>query len=339
MRTLKARTVIPLFALVCQGLAVQSMAAEPPADPHAIWTFQDENASITTSNLPDRYYVNGLLLGYTSPTDAVPDFLSDIGHSVWGEAGESRQRFTASISQSIYTPADTKVFLPPPTDEPYAGVLTANLGLIQDTTDHRSILGLMAGLIGPDAGGQIVQNGFHSIIGQKPTKGWADYQIQDEPLVEFLSARIWRISLGSLGGMETDVLPDLSVGLGNLRIYAMTGGVVRIGRGLQSDFGVPRLFPGPNGDYAYTPVQPFDWYFFAGAHGSGVAHDITINGNSFRTSPSVSLQPLQGELEVGFAAIYDGMRISYTQVFQTYSFRTQRGGLHQFGSLAVSVEF
>ncbi len=326
-----------LLAASAIALAAGSAwADEPPPDPHAIWTFQDENASITSANLPDRYYVNGLLLGYTSPTEDVPDFASRIGRDLWGDG---RQRVSVNIGQSIYTPADTTSGHPPAGDRPFAGVLTADFALLQDTMTTRSILGLDVGLVGPDAGGQLVQNGFHSIIGQKGTRGWGTYQIQDEPVAEFVSARIWRLSTGTLGGLETDVLPDLSVGLGNLRIYAMTGGVIRIGQGLQSDFGVPRVFPGPSGGDAYTPVAPFDWYAFVGAHGEGVAHDMLITGNNFRNSPAVSLVPLQGELEIGLAMILDGVRISYTQAFQTAEFRTQRAGLHQFGSLAASFRF
>jgi hypothetical protein len=45
------------------------VAAVPPGglapDPVSIWTLQDENASISSAKLTDRYYVNGLRLGWT----------------------------------------------------------------------------------------------------------------------------------------------------------------------------------------------------------------------------------------------------------------------------------
>ena len=44
-------------------LGAGTARAAPPADPSSIWTLQDENASISTANLTDRYYVNGLRLG------------------------------------------------------------------------------------------------------------------------------------------------------------------------------------------------------------------------------------------------------------------------------------
>ncbi|MBF0861529.1 lipid A deacylase LpxR family protein [Gluconobacter kanchanaburiensis] len=37
-----------------------------PADPHSIIVLQDENGFIATAFLTDRYYANGLRMGYTS---------------------------------------------------------------------------------------------------------------------------------------------------------------------------------------------------------------------------------------------------------------------------------
>jgi lipid A 3-O-deacylase len=72
---MKTRPLILLGGLAAL-LLLRPAEAEPPPDPAAVWTFQDENASISTSRLTDRYYVNGLLIGWTSPTGATPDFLA-----------------------------------------------------------------------------------------------------------------------------------------------------------------------------------------------------------------------------------------------------------------------
>jgi hypothetical protein len=53
----------------------------------------------------------------------------------------------------------------------------------------------------------------------------------------------------------------------------------------------------------------------------------------------VALTPLVGEIEAGLAMIFYGARLTYTQVFQTQEFQHQKGGLHQFGSFALSVRF
>jgi lipid A 3-O-deacylase len=313
-----------------------AVAQELPPDPHAIWTLQDENASISSARLSDRYYVNGLHLGYVSGTDDVPDFLQRVGRAVW--TGGGQLRFGFSLTQQIYTPAETGLVVPPPGDQPYAATLLGNFQLYRDVPDSRSILGLSVGVVGPWAFGEQIQNGFHDLIGQNSVKGWGT-QLRNEPAFELTSARTWRLSMGSVGGLETDALPDLAVGLGNLRVYAQTGVIFRIGQGLDSDYGVPRLFPGPTGGDAFRPTRPFAWYVFLGADGQGVAHDMVLNGNMYHTSASVAPIPYFGEVEAGIAFIVFGTRLSYTQVVQSQQFEHQKGGPHQLGSLALSVRF
>jgi lipid A 3-O-deacylase len=117
------------------------------------------------------------------------------------------------------------------------------------------------------------------------------------------------------------------------------GGVMRFGQGLNSDFGVARIQPGLSGTDAFTPTQPFVWYVFGGMDGQVVGTDITLNGNTFPGGPHVAVKWDVGELEAGAAIIYHGVRVTYSQTWQTQEFRTQKAGLFNFGSLAVSVRF
>jgi hypothetical protein len=329
--------------VACVGgplLADPARSAEPtvslPApDPTSIWTLADENSSISGSGLTDRYYTNGLRLGFTSGTSSDPDALQRLGDLVFGPG---RQRLTVDLTQQIFTPRDTEAYDPPPGDRPYAGLLLANVGILQDTPGSRAVLNLGVGIVGPSALGESVQNGFHAIIGQGDNNGWST-QLHDQPVFEALGGRVWRVPTGQLGGLATDILPDVSVGVGLVRVYAEAGAQIRLGRGLDSDFGVARMRPGPSGADAFQPTRPFAWYVFAGADGQAVAYDVTLDGNLWHDSRSVTLKPLVGELQTGAALIAWGTRLSYTQVFQTEEFQHQKGGLHQFGSLALSVRF
>jgi lipid A 3-O-deacylase len=332
-----------MLAAALTVAAPTGQAQTPPAAPKptpastaSTWTLQDENASVSSGKLTDRYYVNGLRLGWTSAPDSVPGFLTGVGQAVWGSDGQLR--FGFNLSQQIFTPADTASTNPPSNDRPYAGVLLGTFALQRDVPDSRSTLSLGLGVVGPWALGEQVQNGFHDVIGQGHTNGW-HAQLHNEPAVQLTSARTWRLPTGTLGGLETDALPDLAVGLGNVRIYAQTGAVFRIGEGLDSDYGVARVAYGPSGGDTFTPTRPFAWYVFAGADGQAVAHDITLDGNSFRDSPNVKLQPFVGEFEAGLAVMAFGARLTYTHVLQTQDFKNQKGGLHQLGSLALSVRF
>ena len=329
-----SKSTIGLTALL---LASMPARAEPPQDPAGIFTLQIENDAVSTfKGTSDQYYTSGLRLGYTSGTTTVPDFLAGIGHAVWGDGV---QRVSFDISQSLFTPRNTQLVRPDPRDRPYAGYLNATLGLLQDTDNSRSVLELSLGVVGPSALGQVVQNGFHSIIGDTPNRGW-HYQLQDEPAIEVLAGRTWRLPIAQFSGLETDALPSLTAGVGTVRDYVQAGVSFRLGQGLGSDFGTPRIRPGMSGSDAYTPTRPFAWYVFAGADGQGIARDVFLDGSTFRShSPSVTKRPYLGELEAGLAAMFYGVRVTYTQTWQTESFTRQKSGLFNFGSLALSARF
>ena len=327
------KTTAAIAATLLMQLA--SANAQPAPDTASIWTLQGENASISAGTPTDRFYTNGLRLGWTSPDGTVPGFLVNLGHTLWGDG---QQRVAFDLSQQIYTPADTQLVIPDPHDRPYAGLLLGNFSLLSDTDDSRSVLSLSLGLVGPGAGGEWLQNGFHNLIGQETNKGWGS-QIQNTPAIELLHERTWRLPIGTLGGLETDALPSLTVALGNLRTYLQTGISFRIGQGLGSDFGVPRVRPGQSGGDAYTPTRPFAWYFFGGADGQAVAYDLLLQSNPFRSGPHVSPVWDVGELQTGFAIMAYGMRLTLAYVIQTQEFQGQTGGLHQFGSASISFRF
>lgn len=319
--------------LACMPHARAQVAAR--GFPSGIWTIQDENASISTQSLTDRFYVNGLHIGWTSHAGAVPAGLANFGHAVLG-AGE--QRISISLTQKIYTPEDTAAIDPPPGDEPYAGSLLGSAELIQDTASSRTVLGFDAGVIGRDAGAEIVQNGFHAVIGQRGTHGWA-YQLPSEPAFDVLASRTWRVPAGHIGTVEMDALPQLSAMVGTTEAYIQPAVSFRIGQGLNSDFGAPLLRPGPSGSDAYRPTRPLVWYVFGGIAGRLVGHDEYLSGADFQSSRSVNPTRGVGTFDAGIAIIWHGLRFSYTQVFQTKRFQGEPGGIHEYGSLAVSARF
>jgi hypothetical protein len=183
-----------------------------------------------------------------------------------------------------------------------------------------------------------LQNAFHDLIGQGRNHGWAS-QIPDTAAVELLHERTWRLPITTFSGLETDALPALTVGVGNVRNYVQVGGTLRIGQGLDSDFGVPRIRPGLSGGDVYKPTRPFAWYLFAGANGQAVAYDILLQASPFRSGPHVDAKWDVAEFQGGAAVMAWGMRFTFSYVAQTQQFDGQRGGLHQFGSASLSLRF
>ena len=307
--------------------------AEPLADPNHAITIQLDNDSSRPGS--DNYYTSGERIDYTSPTGLVPAPLAAFGHRI---LGEGQQRIGVELSQHIYTPFFKDTASPPLNDRPYAAILMSTMSLIQDTDATRTALSLGLGIIGPAALGRQVQNGVHTLLGQTDAQGWGT-QLQNQPVIQLTADRIWRVALGGLGPMEVDVLPSASVGAGTFRIYAQVGGTVRIGQGLQSDFGAPRLRPGLTSTDAYVATQPVAWYFFAGVDGQAVAWDETLDGLPFGSSRHVSRVPFVGEFQAGFTIMAWGARFTAMQVVQSNEFRGQRNGAFQFTSASVAVKF
>lgn len=321
--------------LAASALLAVPMAAHATGTSQSIWTLQDENSSISTTYPHDRYYVNGFHIGWTGPEGYVPGAVADLGHAL---LGAGTQRVSLGLTQQLYTPFDTDATNPPLDDEPYAGYLVVNLALLQDTDNSRTVLGANIGVIGRDAGGEIVQNGFHSIIGQGGTHGWA-YQLPSEPAFDLLGTRVWRLPMGHIGNLETDALPQISAQAGLTAVYVQPAIGFRIGSGLNSDFGPTLMAPSPSGADAYNVVQPFAWYLFGSAAAKFVGHDEVIEGSDFQSSRGVPVTRTVGTFELGGAIVWRGLRFSYTQVFQTSRFHGEQGDIHEFGSFAISGMF
>jgi hypothetical protein len=324
-----------MVALLLAGAIHPAAAADPLNDPDSIVTLTTENDSYSIPGT-DRYYTNGLSLGYVGPTGALPGKLASLGHTVFGAGA---QRLEIDLQQVIYTPLYTQDYDPSPDDRPYAGQIAIHGSIIQDTTTTRSILGASLGIVGPAALGQTVQNGFHDIIGDTSSKGWK-YQLHNEPTLDVYASQTWRYDLASFddGNLEFQVLPQISGQVGNTEIYAQAGGLVRFGSGLSSDFGPPVIGPIMSGTSAYTPTQPFVWYVFGGASGRFVAHDMLVQGNDFQSSRGVGLEYLQGDAQVGLAMIIAGFRIAATEIFTTPEFHGQAPAF-QYGSVTLSARF
>jgi lipid A 3-O-deacylase len=313
------------------------MAQTPPHDDTgSIWTIQVENDAVSTlKGTSDQYYTSGLRVGWTSGADAI-DPIAALGRNIWGEG---TTRLSVDITQSLFTPRDTQIDPPNPDDRPYAANLLASFGLIHDTYTTRDLISLSLGVTGPSALGEEVQNGFHNIIGDTPNRGW-HYQLGDQPDAQILAQRIWRLPIADLGPIETDLLPSVTGALGDVRDYLQLGSVFRVGQGLASDFGTPRIEPGTNGSDAFTNVTPLAWYAFAGVDGQAVGYDVTLDGSTFRdNTPSVHRRWDVGEIVAGAAVMWHGLRFSYTQTWQTQEFDGAKAGLFNFGSLAVSAKF
>ena len=330
------RHLLPALAI---AMAVMPGAARaqalPPPDPRAVFSLTTENDSYAADT--DRWYTNGIRLGWRSAEGSLPGPVAWLDQRLAALFGPARTRWGLALGQTMYTPRDKRAPNPDPRDRLYAGYLFGEFSLDRRTEDRLDRFGLQIGVVGPAALAEEAQDWVHAILGDRPARGWR-YQLKDEPVFNLSWERIWRLPSAALpGGLEVDALPSVTLAAGTVQVYAAAGARVRLGQGLGRDFGPSRIRPAIAD--APAPVgEGFGWYLFAGAGGRAVAHDIFLAGNTWRDSRSVDSRPLVGDLEVGAAVFWGGIRLSYTHVWRSKEFVAQPD-IHQFGSISLSVAF
>ena len=316
-----------LLALI--GAQVPAVFAEDDGR----FTVLEENDSILSDD--DGYYTQGLQFTYLSGDVAEDASWIAPFHWLGGDgigilpsgAGETSRRYEILLGQQLYTPEDIHHSIPDPDDRPYAGWLYGGIGLIQDT-DRRQLdhVELLAGVVGPSAGGRQTQNDYHQFIGIDEAEGW-DHQLHDEPGVMVSYERKWRFLQPIAGGFAVDAIPELGATAGNVQTYAESGLMLRFGKGLEADYGPARMRPGPSGTSYFNSSyleDPFGFYFFVGAQGRAVARNVFLDGNTFEDSPDVDKKVFVADLTGGFAVFWsDDIRLDGTFIHRTKEFDGQ----------------
>lgn len=331
--------------LASLGLLASTVAAHPQDEGR--FTVIEENDYFAPHNR-DRHNTQGLEFNYLSPalpsggTGEIMDRLASVLPIFESGLEAAARRFNVFLGQVLFTPEDKTRPDPDPRDRPYAGWIYGGIDLLNEEDRHTlDRLRLQIGFIGPAAQGKDTQNKSHLAIQVPVSEGW-DKQLHNEPTIglTFDRHRRYIADLDSL--ISVDAIPSGRIAIGNALDYAALGGRLRIGQNLRADYGLPRIEPGPTGTAyfdakALAPASRFGWSLFLGAEGRAVARNIFLDGNSFRSSPSVSKHVFVGELEAGAAAFYaDWLRLSYTYAFRTPEFAHQRGG-DSFGALTLSA--
>jgi lipid A 3-O-deacylase len=182
------------------------------------------------------------------------------------------------------------------------------------------------GIVGPGALGKQVQNDFHQFIGIKEAKGWGT-QLQHEFGAILSYERLWRLSLAGDNGFGVDIVPQLGASVGNILTYGAAGALLRIGKGLGADYGPVRIRPALSGT-DYFDADRLDegkgYYFFAGTQGRVVGRNIFLDGNTYRTSRSVSKKNLVGDAQAGFSVLWSkSLRFDISVALRTEEFHGQ----------------
>ena len=203
---------------------------------------------------------------------------------------------------------------------------------------------VQVGVVGPDALARQTQEAFHAAAGFNTSNldaSWS-HQLKNEPGLMISYDRHVKVWQATAFGIESDVIPDAGVTVGNVMTYAEAGGQFRIGRNLAADFGIPRVLPALSGTNWFNVsrmTSAFGWYLFAGVQGRAVAHNIFLDGNSFTDSASVKKRILVGDFLTGASLFWsDWTKIDFSFTERTKEFTTQKQMDH-FGNVNLSFLF
>lgn len=255
--------------------------------------------------------------------------------------GTDERNVVFEVGQGLFTPADRERKDLIADDRPYAAVLAFSLGYNVRRGDELESVLLRLGIVGPSAFGRQVQNDWHDLIGNKRFEGW-DNQLHDEPIFQFVHEHRQRAAARSLGaGWAWDSFWHWGASLGNFATYANAGLEWRIGYHLPHDFGSsPARLAGEGISPGRTPPNPSGWaaHAFVSLDGRWVLRDITLDGNTFRSSRRVDKRPMVGDLGYGMAVTHGRWRFAFARYHRTREFEGQKE-VPVYGSVSIGRQF
>lgn len=290
----------------------------------------------------DSQYTSGVRLSWFDFNTHMPAFFEHLDDAVpTFDINESTSLFY-SIGHNIYTPDDITVAYPDSDQRPYAAFLYGSAGLATISDNHMDEVELTLGVVGPMAQGEEIQDAIHSLINSPDPQGWDNYHLENEPALMLSWRRQWPTAFKQdlPFNLVFTAAPQAGVTLGNVYTYANTGLDFRL-RPSSSEFDDPplRVRPAMPGTGFFTEADDgFDWYLFAGLEGRAMGRNIFLDGNTFEDSPSVDKNYFVGDANVGIAFTFGATRVSYTYVYRTEEFHTQKEPT-EFGAISVGYRF
>ncbi|MDD3178822.1 MAG: lipid A deacylase LpxR family protein [Opitutaceae bacterium] len=311
-------------------LLAAMLASRGRAEPWTL-TLRVENDMPANS---DRYYSNGLSATFAQciPEDKFrwPGLLPAVGLD---NPGRLSRGFT--VGQVMVTPTDIRLLVPDPRDRPYSGLLFAGIVWQRFGERHLTAFKLITGMVGPASLAEQTQRAWHRAIDVELPRGW-EYQLRNEPILNLVWERRWRIcQRGEAGGWGGDALLIGGGMLGNVLTQAYAQLQVRAGWRVPHDYGTS-LIRGIGATPPARDLAPWGLHGFAGIGGLGVARNLTLDGNTFRDSPSVSKFPWVPAAEAGLVWRARAWQVTASWVAWGREFAGQMRH-SEFGTLAISI--
>lgn len=242
---------------------------------------------------------------------------------------------------AYYEPRSFALTTPIADQRPYAGYLYGSALINAEADNQLTSWRLDSGVIGPAAQGEETTRFFHNAFSGYTQRGW-DNQITNRFAINASIERRWRNLIPVSDFVSADISPALGLELGNVTTAANAGLMLRLGLGLESDFGPPRLgvFSGASsGNRDATSL-----YVFATANGAYVPYDVFLDelggreGDPVRAGQAITRDFFRSQTSFGIVGAYGRIRatLAFTDASRTYD---QQFDAERFSELSLAFRF
>ncbi len=290
----------------------------------------------------DRHYTNGFKLTWLGETDLdeSQQFVQLASRLLpWMHPSSVHWDYKVgfALGHNIYTPVDTETATLIRNDRPYAGWLYGSVLLHAQRKNQLRLVEISAGMVGPAALGEQVQNTWHDVIHVPHARGWAN-QLHNEPGLQVSWERRYRTEAWHAPSRVipvADLILRHRLTVGNVATHAAAGFVFRTGYRLPQDFGPDLIRPGGGNSPIGGGPRRFGAYAYASTEVRAVARDLFLDGNTWKASHAVDKRPVVADLNLGFVLHWPRCQLAYTQNYRTKEFYGQPRR-DVFGSIALS---
>jgi hypothetical protein len=290
----------------------------------------------------DWEYAEGSRLAVVSRGWGESDWAQVLARTLPGiEAGEALNA-GFGLTHAFYTPPFLLATAPIPTKRAYGAMLEGSLLLQADTWNRLDTWKFDLGVVGPSAQGEELEKFFHNIFNGRDMEGW-DNQIRDRVALNASWERRWR-NLFDLGGVwSADVSPVVMLSAGTVETAAGAGVTLRLGSGLDREFGAPRV-GSFGGSLNREGLGTWYGYLFASANGKAVGYDVFLDeqggrsGDPVRAGSAISRKDWRTETSYGFVLGMGPARLTFAMT-DTPKLYDQQLDKERYGELTLGWSF
>lgn len=314
-----------------------ALAGAPAAAQTTITLMHDNDEWAHT----EQEYASGSRLSVVSPEWGGAPLAQSIAG--WLPGGEVGDTLSAGLGAGHYffIPRDIDMAAPLPNERPYAGWLHGSGLLIRSNATRQDTWKLDAGVIGPSALAEPLEEFFHGIFNGRDMQGW-DNQITDRLAMNASFERRWR-NLIPVGELALDISPVIGLEAGAVSVAADAGLTLRFGVNLDADFGAPRA-GALGGSLSRAPRESWSVYAFASANARYQAFDIFLDGlggedgDPVRGGSAITRGKTRTETGLGVALANGGTRLTFawTEESKRYDQQFKR---QKYGELTLAWSF